>query len=224
MNHDLLSRDLEATHVDLRERLDRAHSACTTPDRRQPRAARPAIDQFLRSASRHNAAVLRVMVPATRARPGVGRGEARDLVTQCRRLEVALNQVKAKEYGSIYAVRIPWDLIWSQVRREFELLCRLELPAARHLDTGAPTPTPDWPTQMHRAELSAPSRPHPWIPHQGLPGRTARAVARRVDAFWDASETRMLPSPPDHRDRAHEGHLTQYLLADPHLHDGEDLP
>ena len=39
---------------------------------------------------------------------GDGPARAHDYVVQSRRLEVALSQVKAKLYGSTYAVRRPW--------------------------------------------------------------------------------------------------------------------
>ena len=77
-------------------------------------------------------------------------------------------------------------------------------------------------TRLHHAEPGSPTRPHPCIPHQGVVGHLARAVARRVDRFWDTVEGRMVPEvvrSPRYRD--HQGPLTQYLLADPHLAEEE---
>lgn len=220
--HDTLTRDLEATHDDLRERLDRASHARATPDPARPRAERPTVDQFLRTASRHNAAMLAVVLPAVRARLPEGSRKAHALVAQVRHVEVALNWIKAKEYGSTYAVRTSWDSLWEDLYTEFEALCALEEELAHELDTASSDDHPDWATALHHAELRAPSRPHPWIPHQGVAGKSARAVARRIDAFWDTSQASMLPPRPDHRDRAGEGHFSRWVLADPHL--SEDGP
>jgi hypothetical protein len=83
---------------------------------------------------------------------------------------------------------------------------------------------PDWGERLYRGELAAPTRPHPYIPHQGMPGRVARTVARRIDGFWDAAEGRMVPEPLHHHERGDDGAFTQYFLADPHLPDeDEDL-
>ena len=53
--------------------------------------------------------------------------------------------------------------------------------------------------------------------HRGLRGRVARTVALRIDRFWDTTEGRMIPEPVKAHDRGHDGRVTQYLLADPHL-------
>jgi hypothetical protein len=86
-----------------------------------------------------------------------------------------------------------------------------DIAAARRADD------PDYGEELYHAELHAPTRPHPYIPHQGTSGKVARAVALRIDRFWDAAEGRMIPEPLHHHDRSHDGKLTQYLLADPHL-------
>jgi hypothetical protein len=77
-------------------------------------------------------------------------------------------------------------------------------------------------SRAYEESLAAPTRPHPWIPHQGVVGHLARAVARRIDTFWDSAEGRMVPEPVRHHDREHQGPLTQYLLADPHLPDEQE--
>jgi hypothetical protein len=53
-------------------------------------------------------------------------------------------------------------------------------------------------------------------------GHLARAVARRIDTFWDSAEGRMVPEPVRHHDRDHQGPLTQYFLADPHLPEDQE--
>lgn len=217
MRTDTLTPDLCATHDALARRLEIAAGSRAVSDAHHPRAERPSIDTFLNATSRHNAAVLQVVLPAVRSRLPDGHASGRALVDQCRRLELALNQVKAKVYGSTYAVGLSWDGLWDHVRREFAELARLEQELSLRLAEAAQDPSPDWPHLLHDAELAAPTRPHPWIPHQGVPGRAARAVARRIDAFWDNAEGRMLPAVADHRDRPREGNFTRFLLADPHL-------
>lgn len=216
---DTLVPGMRATHAALAHRLAQAADAHPDVDPSHPRDQYPAIDTFLASASRHNAAVIAVVVPAARHRLADGRGRARDFVQQSRRFEQALNQVKAKLYGSSYAVRRSWPSIWADVRREFAVSCEMEQALVEDLAAARRTDDPDYGEELYHAELHAPTRPHPYIPHQGASGKVARAVALRVDRFWDAAEGRMIPEPLHHHDRSHDGKLTQYLLADPHLPD-----
>ena len=221
---DTLVPGLRATHRMLQERLDLATVARPTDDPAHPRDQYPAIDTFLASACRHNAATLAVVVPAVRKHLPDGTERAHDHVLASRRLEVALSQVKAKLYGSTYAVRRPWHSIWDEVRRELDETCRREDALGTDLVAARRDGDPDWSERLYRAELAAPTRPHPYIPHQGVPGRVARGVARRVDGFWDAAEGRMVPEPLRHHERGADGRFTQYLLADPHLPDDEADP
>ncbi len=213
---DTLVPGMNATQEVLRYRLSLAATA--SPDRRHPRDHYRAIDTFLASSSRHQAAVLEVVVPAVRKRVPDGKELAHKFVHQDKELEVALAQVKAKLYGSSYAIRRSWHSIWDDVRREFEAVWRLERELVEELELHRQDSDPDWGERLYHAELHAPTRPHPFVPHSGLGGRIARTVAQRVDRFWDAAEGRMIPEPAHHpRDRDHEGRLAQYLLADPHL-------
>ena len=212
---DILVPGMNATHDVLRHRL--ATAATATSDRWHPRDHYRAIDTFLASASRHHAAVLEVVVPAVRKRLPDGEQRAEEFVHQDKELEIALAQVKAKLYGSTYAIRRTWRSIWDDVRREFEATWRLEHELVEALAPHRHEGDPDWAEQIYRAELHAPTRPHPFVPHNGLRGRIARRVALRVDRFWDATEGRMIPEPVHPHDRRDDGRLTQYLLADPHL-------
>jgi hypothetical protein len=212
---DTLVPGINATHDVLRHRLSKAASA--RPDPGHPRDHYRAIDTFLASASRHQAAVLDVVVPAVRQRVPDGDEHAERFVHQDKELEVALAQLKAKLYGSSYAIRRSWPSIWDDVRQEFEATWRLERDLVEELELHRQESDPDWGGQLYHAELHAPTRPHPFLPHSGLRGRVARTVALRIDRFWDAAEGRMVPEPvhPHHRDD--DGRLAQYLLADPHL-------
>ncbi|MCD6638435.1 MAG: hypothetical protein LT071_00785 [Nocardioides sp.] len=215
-----LSHDLESIHHDLGHRL--ALAATARPDPLHPRGHYTAIDTFLAVASRHNAAMVDAIAPLVRGLPE-GHDLAHDYLLASRAYEHTLNQVKAKLYGSTFVVNRPWPSVWSDVRECFASVCDLErrlADALRSETAGPDEPAPedeDLSARLHHAELRAPTRPHPHIPHQGLPGRMARMVARRVDRFWDSAEGRMVPEPVRHHDREHQGPLTQYLLADPHL-------
>ena len=209
-----LAHDLESIHEDLGRRLSLAAGA--RPDLGHPRDHYTAIDTFLAAASRHNSAMVDAIAPLVRHLPG-GHDLAHEFLAASRAYVESLAQVKAKLYGSTFAVARPWPSIWADVRRELDAVTRLEQRLAETLLAGEPDDPQDLGTRLHHAELVSPTRPHPWIPHQGVVGRLARAVARRVDRFWDSAEGRMVPEPERHHDRGRQGPLTQYLLADPHL-------
>lgn len=212
---DTLVPGINATHDVLQDRLETA--ASTVPEPGDPRARYPVTDTFLASASRHQAAVLAALVPQVRKRLADGHERSRAFIRQSRRFEVSLAQVKAKLYGSTYAVRRSWDSIWSDVRREFDATWKLEQEMLTELAEHRQDGDPDFGELLYRAELRAPTRPHPYVPHQGIGGRVARSVALRIDRFWDTTEGRMLPEPVRHHDRGHDGKVAQYFLADPHL-------
>jgi hypothetical protein len=213
-----LAPGVTATHDVLVERLETAADSRPTAER--PRGRYPATDTFLASASRHNAAVNAVLVPLARQVLPDGKERARDFTRQSRRLEVALAQVKAKLYGSTYSVRRPWSEVWDDVRHELEATWELERSLAIDLDSHTDPDVDTEPAvELYHAELRAPTRPHPYVPHQGVIGRVARRVCVRVDRFWDTAEGRMIPEPVRHHDWHRDGPLTQYLLADPHLGD-----
>ena len=189
------------------------------PTRDRPRDRFPATDTFLASTSRHVGAVVTVLVPAVRKHLPDGAAHASELVHRCKRLEYAMAQTKAKLYGSTYAIRRPWSSIWSDVHEAFDaLLDHEEEMVARLVDETGTQSASELTDMLYRAELHAPTRPHPYIPHKGVPGRVARTVALGVDRFWDTAEGRMVPEPVRIRDH-HNGLLAQYLLADPHLPD-----
>lgn len=218
---DTLIGGLKATHAALRQRLDRATTARPGTDGAHVRDQYPAIDTFLAATSRHLGAIVDVIVPPVRTHVPDGVARARTFIEQVRRTELALNQVKAKLYGSTYAIRRPWDSIWSDARRELEATFRLERLLVRDLTAHHQDRDPDWGEELYHAELHAPTRPHPYIPHQHL-GHLARSLARRVDGFWDTAEGRMVPEPVRHHDRSADGPLVQWLLADPHLPEDDD--
>lgn len=214
---DALLTDTLASHQGLEERLARAKVAHPSRDPEHPREQFPAVDTFLSAASQHNAALLDVLVPAARSRLPHGAQRASEFVAASRHYEHALNAVKAKLYHSAHAPHATWASVWTEVDEAFRTTWKIELALVADLAETRTADDPDWAQRLHRSELKAPTRPHPHIPHQGVAGQAARAVARRVDAFWDAAEGRMTPRPHLARDRAHDSLLTQYLLGDPHM-------
>ncbi|HWJ81835.1 MAG TPA: hypothetical protein VNS55_06330 [Nocardioides sp.] len=213
---DTLSTSIKVTHSILGARLDRAESSVPTRDR--PRDMFPATDTFLASTSRHIGAVNAVLVPEVRHHLPDGAEAAAELVRLSKRLEDAMFQTKSKLYGSTYAIRRPWASIWADVHERFDDLLRLEEELAARLVTETDEELRAGITErIYRAELTAPTRPHPHLPHQGLRGRIARRVALGVDRFWDQAEGRMIPEPVRVHDHQRDGRLTQYLLAQSRL-------
>lgn len=213
---DTLSTSIKVTHSILGARLDRAESSA--PTRERPRDRFPATDTFLASTSRHIGAVNAVLVPEVRRHLSDGAEAAAELVRLSKRLEDAMFQTKSKLYGSTYAIRRPWASIWAEVHERFDDLLQLEEELAARLVEETDEEVRDEMTErIYHAELSAPTRPHPHIPHQGLRGRVARRVALGVDRFWDQAEGRMIPEPVRVHDHERDGRLTQYLLAQTRL-------
>ena len=217
---DVLRSTILFTHEDLAARFDRASAMLYTPG--QPRKGYEHIDTFLSVASKHLNAIDAVLLPEVRRTVPDGDHLVHEYLHAAKTLELALAHVKAREYGSVFDAARSWRSVWSDVgtalaghrRREFELG---ELLAVRSsvaaLDALA--------GRLHRAETAAPTRPHPYAPHTGVPGAVARRVMHTVDSFWDAVEGRMAPDPPrpPHKE---PGKVTQYFLADPRF--DEDNP
>lgn len=214
-NGTILDLATAATHDVLRARLSAA-IASHGPARplRPSRGAYPDTDTFLASTARHLAASSAVLVPAARRALADGDERAREFSQQSKRLEIALSQIKAKLYGEAHAIHRTWSDVWEEVEREFTVAMDME---TRLTDDLHGLLTSDEMSalaqRVYRAELRAPTRPHPFLPHRGLAGRVARRIAHGVDHFWDSTEGRMIPEPvhPHH----HAGLMTHYLLGDP---------
>jgi len=210
---DALHSHIIFTQEHLAARLDRARAMLYTPE--QPRKAAEHIDTLLAATAKHLAAIDAVLLPAVRhAIPDGGR-LVHDYLHTARELELALAHVKARECGSAYDVGRSWKAVWADLgtamARQHESERALADHLAPRLDAPALTALAD---QLHAAAVAAPSRPHPYAPHTGLPGSVARRFLHLVDSFWDTTEGRMVPGPvrPPH---GPPGRLTQYLLADP---------
>lgn len=211
---DCLSSSLQKTHSDLAERLDAARTH-TEDDRADSRAQRGRIDTFLASTSQHLHAVDAVLLPIVRRVCEDGRQRVHDYLVSAKALEVELSHVKAHEYGSVYEHRFAWQDVWVRLeavmadawKHEQELGAQL----AEALDGDRLQALCE---RLAAAELTAPTRPHPYTPHTGILGLMARKVMHAVDSFWDAAEGRMVPE-PERSPRKEPGLFGQYLLGDP---------
>lgn len=213
-----LNTSVEDTHRALTERLAAAAGMEHVPG--QPRKAFEAIDVFLAATSRHLNAVESVVLPAARKR--IAGGLVRRYVRASKDLERALVSVKAREYGSAYAVSLRWTDIWADVRTRLDAQQRAErelvTALTATLDGDAESRLTD---RLERVEPLVASRPHPHVPHLGLLGLLARRALHVVDSFWDATEGRMNPEAA-HAPRKKPGPLAQYLLADPRFDEDDD--
>ena len=210
-----LVQSTEQTHRGLAAGLDTAAVHDYVPG--QPRKGVEYADTFLAATSRHLNAVESVLLPTTQKRvPGsdelVGR-----FVRASKDLETALVNAKGREYGSAYAVTMSWPEVWAAVRGRLADEREVEHELAQRLSDELD----ELVAHLEKAELDAPSRPHPHAPHLGRSGRVARRVLHTVDAFWDTAEGRMVPE-KEHAEHKKPGLMAQYLLADPRFDEDEE--
>ena len=216
---DVLRKSVRSTHDNLAARLDTASVVVETPD--QPRKGYEHVDIFLSAASKHLNAVDAVILPEVNRRMPDHKHLVHDYLHSAKGLEVALAQAKAHVYGSVFEARHPWDAVWADVAEALAHHRRCETELVDALAGQVPAGELDALTErLHRAESSAPSRPHPYAPHTGPIGLVVRRVMHVVDAFWDMAEGRMVPE-PSRPARKRPGRFTQYLLADPRFDEEE---
>ena len=220
MNPNLLVVTVEATHQSLRQRLDEATRPRGSAPAEHPREGHARINAFMAATSRHLAAVDEALLPEMAHRLPEGHDRVKDYLHEARLLEQSLVRLKARLYGEIHNARVPWAEIWDDVRRqlanhnvkELELIHAL----AATLD---PEASESLAQRVYRAELRAPTRAHPYLPHTGLLGRVARRVWALADRFWDTTEGREIPPPvrPRPKDHSHDSLLSQYLVGEPRM-------
>lgn len=211
-----LTRTIQATHESIGQRLTEVRSA---DDGRGARETNRRVDAFVAATSRHLAAVDEVLVPAVRAKAMKGDREVAQYLAAARALESDLCALKAKLYGEAHAVRLPWTLLLSETQEDLSRHDELEDGLAARVLTLVPDgqDVDDLAEELYHAELRAPTRPHPYLPHTGGLGRVARRLWAVADRFWDGAQGRMVPEPkrpPHHR---HDSLIAQYLVADPHF-------
>lgn len=214
MNVNCLVVTVEATHQSLTQRLDEATHYSLDPGRAREQYART--DGFLAATCRHLAAVEEVLLPEARRRLPDGPERVKAYLHQVRHLEVETARVKARLYGEVHASQVPWTELWEHVRRELERHNEHELALAEDLSQVVDHEECDrLAERVYRAEVKAPTRAHPYIPHSGPVGHAARKLWAMADRFWDTAEGRVVPQPVRPRSKAHDHDslVGQYLFG-----------
>lgn len=210
---------VEATHRALEQRLDHATRAAS---RSRPRDVYSRADAFLSSTSRHVAAAEEVLVPVARRRLSDGDDRVRDYLHRARRLEQEVAFLKARLYGQASAVQVPWARVWRDVSAALGEHNRLESALAEDLAAALDDAERQaLAEELYRAEVKAPTRAHPYLPHTGTAGRVSHRVWAVADRFWDAVEGRIVPQlvRPPSKAHSHDSLMAQYLVGEPLLDD-----
>ena len=209
---------VEATHQSLQQRL--AEASHPDAPRRHPREQARRTDSFLAATSRHLGAVEEALLPEAVRRIQAGADAEAAYLREARALEQSLARLKARVYGEQHVAHLPWEQVWDEVRRRLlahnELERDLTEVLAARLDHAEATELAE---RVYRAELRAPTRAHPHLPHRGRLGRLARRVWSVADRFWDTAENRNVPAPVRPRPKEHtdDSLVAQYLLGEPLL-------
>jgi hypothetical protein len=209
-----LAMAIEATQRALEQRLRDAMAPHQDPLR--PRDNYAATDTFVASASRHLAATEAVLVAQVRHTVPGGRKLSHDYLVGARRLEHALARVKGKLYGEAHKIHLTWPSLWAAARQCLDEHNRMETGLVEALLRHTDTVTVDGlARRIFDAETRGPTRPHPWTPHTGPLGATARRMWALADRFWDDAEGRVIPAPVPPPARRHDSLVAQYFVADP---------
>jgi hypothetical protein len=215
MNRNMLDVLVEATHESLATRLDEASRPGKVPQAREHRAR---VNAFMAATSRHLAAVDETLVPEVVRRMPDGPQRVRAYLHEARFLEKALVRLKARLYGELHVAHEPWAEVWDGVRRQLAAHNEKEAELVRQLTSTLDRQTCEaLADRVYRAELKAPTRAHPYLPHTGMLGHAARRMWTVADRFWDTAEGREIPPPvrPRPRDHSHDSLLSQYLVGEP---------
>ncbi|MGI9155168.1 MAG: hypothetical protein ACR2FG_00795 [Marmoricola sp.] len=149
-------------------------------------------DAFLIVACRHAVAVRRVLVAELEQHGEHQR--ARQVAHECHAFQLSMLRAKGRLYGATQLAGLSWQTLWRQVVDHFEALTSLERNALNALAKDASADAAEkLAERMYRVETHAPTRPHPFMPSQGLGGWCALAVCSRIDGIWDAFEGRTAP-------------------------------
>lgn len=208
-NTDDLTLTIEATHESFERRCEEVCSA-------EGSVAHAKADAFIATTGRHLAAMNQVLLPLLRRHVGDDEDLVQTYLQRARHLEKMLVRLKGRAYGESHTVHLSWSEVCAETRdalREHDESQRLVVDRlAGMLSTEE---LDDIAERVFRAEVRAPTRPHPYLPRQGVSGRVARRASAAVDRFWDTAQGRVVPPvipPPAH---THESRLGQYLVADP---------
>jgi hypothetical protein len=215
---------VEATHQSLEQRLLEATQRPFSPAR--PRDGYARVDALMAATGRHLAAVDEVLLKVTADKLPQGDERVRTYLHEARLLEMAMSSLKARLYGEMHAAYLSWSQVWKEVRRALvrhnELERALVVDLAAVLSDDASDMLAE---RVYRAEVNAPTRTHPNIPHRGRLGHAARRVWSVADRFWDTAEGRVVPRPvrPPMNEHAVDSLMAQYLMGEPLLDDKAPL-
>jgi hypothetical protein len=214
---------IEATHQSLEQRLEAATHPVTLS---RPRDRYARTDAFMAATSRHLAAVDEVLLDVATGRLTGGEERVAAYMHQARLLELAIAHLKARLYGEVHAAHEPWSTVWDGVRRELAAHNELERAIVGDLAVVLDDARCDaLAEKVYRAEVKAPTRSHPYIPHRGLIGHVARRVWAIADRFWDTAESRAVPQPvrPHPKEHSDDSLMAQYVMGEPLLDDKAPL-
>lgn len=215
MSTNSLAVTVEATHQSLQRRLETATTSGVRRSRPRERQART--DAFLSATARHLAAAEEVLVPEARRRLG-DEELVRAYLHQARLLEMSLAELKARSYGQVAAAHLPLAHVWDGVKAELTRHNDLERELVERLTEDLDgEQCAGLARRLYEAELRAPTRAHPYLPHRGFLGLAARRVWALADRFWDTAEGRQVPKPvvPPAKDHSHDSLIAQYLVGEP---------
>ena len=212
---------IEATHRSLEQRLSEVVRTVGSDVRARESYART--DAFMAAASRHLGAAEEVLVPEACRRLEDGPQVTTAYLDAARRLEGAIARLRGRLYGEVHAAYLPWNEVWAELRRCVEVHNDTEQRMVQRLDAVIETDQADeLATRVYRAELKAPTRAHPHLPHTGRLGVAARRVWAVADRFWDSTQNRAVPPPirPRSKQRDHESLMSQFFTGGPTLDPG----
>jgi hypothetical protein len=218
MSTDSLTVTVEATHRSLEQRLSEVVNTLKRDARAREGYGRT--DAFMGAASRHLAAAEDVLVPEVCRRLEDGAQVTREYLEAARRLEASMARLRGRLYGELHAAYLPWNEVWADLRQCLTRHNDAErLMVDRLTAVVEPHEADDLAARVYRAELRAPTRAHPYLPHTGRVGVAARRIWARADRFWDAAQNRMVPPPirPRSKQRDHESLMSQFLTGEPTL-------
>lgn len=149
------------------------------------------VDSFLADSSRHVIALQAILVGTARRK--LGDSSSRELARACHQLQLALRAMHARHWGSSQLMGVPWCDIRRSVDESMELLLAAEASVSAQLQALLqPDEVARICGRLADAEMHAPTRPHPYLPHRGIGGRLAHRAAARSDAFWDGVQGRVI--------------------------------
>jgi len=207
---------VEATHRSLEQRLAEVVSTLKRDGRAREAYART--DAFMAAASRHLGAAEEVLVPQVCSRLDDGAQVAKEYLVAARRLEASVARLRGRLYGELHAAYLPWNEVWGDLRRCLAQHNDAERRMVERLtEAMEPRDADDLAARVYRAELKAPTRAHPYLPHKGAAGVAARRIWAVADRFWAAAQNRSVPPPirPRSRQRDHESLMSQFFTGEP---------